>query len=233
MLRYAASLIERVRQLRAIGKTYSEIKADIKLQIPKSTLSEWCKHVDLPVNYQSLIDKLNINNLGKARATAVVMNKIRREKFFSELVRINTPTARKVIDKDTAKIALAMLCLGEASKYKSKSGGFSLGNTDPRIVLLFLRLLRYCFSDFQLDKVHCSVQCRADQDISALEAYWQKTTGIPKANFYKALVDPRTFGKPTMKKGYKGVLRTYYLDTKVQLSLESLADLTYNQVLLM
>jgi hypothetical protein len=55
-------------------------------------------------------------------------------------------------------------------------------------------------------------------------------TKVPKKLFYKTQIDPRTIGKPTRKIGYKGVLRVDYFDTKVQLDLESLADLVYNQL---
>ena len=122
-----------------------------------------------------------------------------------------------------------MLCLGEASKYGGGSSSFSLGSSDPRIVVLFLRLLKKCF-DFNLEKVRCTVQCRADQDIDALQNYWLKVTGVPKRLFYKPLVDPRTKGKPTKKSNYRGVLKVDYFSTRVQLELESLADLVYNQV---
>ncbi len=106
-----------------------------------------------------------------------------------------------------------------------------MGNSDPRIIILFLNLLKHCFP-FDPEKVRCTVQCRADQDIPALEAYWQKVTGIPQKYFYKSRIDLRTVGKPTLKPGYKGVLKVDYLNRKVQLELESLADLIYNRVLL-
>ncbi len=59
-----------------------------------------------------------------------------------------------------------------------------------------------------------------------------KITGIPKRLFYKTRIDSRTVGKPTLKKDYKGVLRVDYFDTKVQLDLESLADLIYNRLVI-
>src|SRR5258708_1881185 len=90
--------------------------------------------------------------------------------------------------------------------------------------------MRYC-SDAKLEKFRCAVQCRADQNVRELQEYWQNITKIPKENFYKELVDPRTIGKPTKNKDYKGVLRVYYLDKKIQLELESLADLVYNRTL--
>lgn len=231
MPRYPKALIEEVRRLRATGETYGEMRALLGISVPKSTFSDWCKNVTLPDHYQARIDAMNIANLGKAKAVAVAMNKIKKEEFFARVLKINTPVAEKVSDKETAKIALAMLCLGEASKYKPGSSSFSLGNSDPRIIILFIKFLKQCF-DFNIEKVRCTVQCRADQDIPALEEYWQRVTHIPKRYFYKAQVDPRTVGKPTLKLDYKGVLKVSYFSRKIQLELESLADLIYNRVLL-
>lgn len=231
MQRYSHSIIQEARQLRSFGKTYGEIRKSLQVNIPKSTLSEWCKNTPLPPLYAERIAKLNLDNLSKARLIGLEVNKIKREEFFKDIEKINLPIACLTDQTTTAKIALAMLCLGEASKYKSKtSRSFSLGNSDPRIIMLFLELLKRCF-DFQIEKIRCTVQCRADQNTQTLEEFWMGVTKIPKRLFYKAQVDPRTKGKPTKKSDYKGVLRVDYFDTKVQLELECLADLIYNRVI--
>lgn len=228
-MRYSSVLIDRIHELRSQGKTYGEIQKAISVAIPKSSLSYMCANVKLPSEYSSRIKALNMLSLGKGRRIAVEINKIRREQFFTMITKRNLPIAKRMSNISIGKIALAMLCLGEASKYNPAThASFSLGNTDKRIILLFVGLLRQCFP-FNLEKVRATVQCRADQDVPALEAYWQQETGIPKRLFYKALIDPRTKGKSTKNPHYRGVLRVDYFDTKVQLELECLADLIYNE----
>jgi len=229
MRRYPKKIINKVRKLRILGKTYGEIRKEISLKIPKSTLSDLCRGVKLPKNYIERISKLNIENLGKGRRIALEINKIKREEFFKKLEELNIPIAERISDKDIAKIALAMLCLGEASKYSKTGPSFCLGSSDYRIITLFLELLKECF-DFNLEKVRCTVQCRADQNIDELEKYWMNVTKVPKRLFYKSRIDPRTIGKPTRKKEYKGVLKIDYFDSKVQHDLESLENLMYNFV---
>lgn len=230
MSRYDEKIIDQVRLLRSKGKTYGEIRQEIGLNIPKSSLSWLCKDVILPKEYLDRVKSLNASSLEKGRHMAAEMKKYKREEFFHAIKEINSPIARLIHEEHIGKIALAMLCLGEASKYNPKSRkSFSLGNTDPRIILLFLGLLKKCYA-FNLEKIRATVQCRADQDPIVLKRYWQEITQIPEHLFYKPLIDPRTVGKPTKKKGYKGVLRIDYFDTKVQLELESLADLVYNQM---
>ncbi len=229
MHRYPAYLIEQVRRLRTSGKTYGEINKTLQLKIPKSTLFEWCKNVTLPEDYMERITKLNLINLHRGRTIALEINKIRREKFLEEIRQCNIPIAKTISDVSISKIALAMLCLGEASKYSSKHRAFSLGSSDPRIITIFIELLKKCF-DFKPEKIRATVQCRADQNTKMLENYWRGITGIPENLFYKTRIDPRTIGSPTKKLEYKGVLVIDYFDTKVQLELEFLADLVYNQL---
>lgn len=229
MRRYNEALIQEAIKLRSEGQTYTEIRHALNFKIPKGTFHSWFKNIVLPKDYYSKIAKLNRDHLKQARLIAAEVNKVKRQEFLSNLDKINLTIAGSIHDPKTAKIALAMLCLGEASKYKSKTTAFSLGNSDPRIIIIFISLLKFCF-DFKLEKVRCTVQCRADQDVESLEKYWMGVTKIPKTLFYKAQIDPRTIGKPTKNKDYKGVLRINYLDTKVQLELESLSELIYNKL---
>ncbi|MDO8487889.1 MAG: hypothetical protein Q7S31_01055 [bacterium] len=229
MSKYSNSVRNKVRQLRSQGKTYGEIQGLIGRRFPKSTLSEWCKYTSLPTDHWERISKLNISNLEKARKLGVEMNLLKRSRMFKEFENTNTPIALTISNKKTAKIALAMLCLGEASKSGGKSA-FCLGSSDQRIITLFLKLLQVCFKEFDFRKIRCTVQCRADQDTETLETYWQKITKTPPSQFYKTRIDPRTKGKPTLKNDYKGVLRVDYLNAKTRLELESLADLIYNYV---
>jgi hypothetical protein len=225
---YGVDLIQKAIKLRSKGKTYEEIRKELHVKIPKGTLHSWFKNVVLPKSYYDRVSKLNVEHLKKARVVAVEANKIRRQDFLNQLDKVNLPIAELINNYEPAKIALAMLCLGEASKSKSTKS-FNLGSSDPRIIVIFLALLKICFN-FNPEKVRCTVQCRADQNVKELEKFWQNATDVPKRLFYKAQIDPRTVGKPTKKIDYKGVLRVDYLDTKVQLELESLSELIYNRV---
>lgn len=221
---------ENVRRLRGKGKTYAEINSVLGEDIPKSTLATWCRGVRLPKFFKKKLELLAKTNIKKARQKALIVNREKRRKYLNSLKATNRKRAKKIKDRDVAKTALAMLCLGEASKSSSKARAFTLGSSDLRIVLLFLRLLEYCFDDFDMNKIRCTVQCRADQNIKELERYWLEHTGVPRRLFYKARIDPRTIGKKTRKKDYKGVLRVDYLNRKTQLDLETLANLIFDNI---
>src|SRR4030067_1370384 len=147
MPRYADYLIERIRYLRIKGNSYGEIQKAVRIRIPKSSLSYICRNVRLPDEYIERIQKLSSAGLSKGRLIAVETNRIKREKFFRDLVQQYAPTAKLTHSVDIAKIALAMLCLGEASKYNPKThNSFYLGSSNPKIISLFIQLLKRCYN---------------------------------------------------------------------------------------
>lgn len=228
MRNYSNELKIEAINLRKEGRTHQEINDILKTSIPRSTFSGWFREITMNDKALAKLKHIRDSKLDVARDKALSVNREKREAFLTSLASINATFCKKIDDLPTAKIALSMLCLGEASKYKTGSV-FSLGNTDKRIILLFIRLLNRCFK-IDPSKFRFTVMCRADQDVKALEDYWEKVIGFPSEQFYKTRKDPRTVGKVTSKVGYMGVLKVDYIDTKVQLELESLADLIYNQV---
>ncbi len=130
----------------------------------------------------------------------------------------------KLKNKDIAKIALAMLFLGEGSK-KSK-GTLMLGNSDPQTIILYLKLLRQCYV-LDEKKFRCTVQCRADQDTRKLERFWSRTTKIPSKQFYETRIDPRTIGKPSKYLDYKGVCRIDYFSADILTELKQIINLIF------
>ena len=148
------------------------------------------------------------NNLAEARIRAIQTKKIKRIQYLESINKRIEHLPKLLHNKDTAKIVVAALYLGEGAK--TKGGHVMLGNSDPAIIDLFLKLLR---SSYSLDekKFRCTLQCRADQNTRELERFWSKTTNISLTQFYKARIDPRTIGKPSRKPDYKGVCRIDYL----------------------
>lgn len=225
---YPNKLINFAKQLRQEGLTYQEISTKLKTVIPKSTYSSWFKNLKLSSEALDRISKTNKKNITMAQHKAVIANAQTMRDYRNRLDKDNSSTALAINVDHVDKIALAILCLGEASKYGSGSS-FYLGNSDPRIIKLFISLLYRCYN-IDASKFRCTIQCRNDQDIQKLESFWQNITHIPKSQFYKTRIDKRTINKPTKKVGYMGVLKVDYFDTHIQHDLESLANLIYNTV---
>ena len=209
-----------VISLRTQGKSYGEIRKTLNADIPKSTMSCWCKNLPLSKKQKSQLKVLMSLGSKRGRATALLVNKARREKYIQEVKNRVFHLSKKLEDKDVAKIALAMLYLGEGAK---KRGSVMFGNSDPAVIQLFLKLLRYCYN-IDERKFRCTVQCRFDQNIEELEIFWSKFTQIPRDLFYKPQIDKRTMGSTTRKIGYKGVCRIDYFSGDIFMELMQAID---------
>lgn len=208
----------RAIQLRKSGKSYNEIASQLNLS-SKGTLSYWLHKIPLDKKALSKIKHKKEKSLNKARLAAQAKNKKLR-KIFLENIKKNVYALKKNVgnNKDSMKLALAFLYLGEGSKWKSHRG-LQLGSSEPEIIALYLTLLERCYSiDRKL--LHCYICYRADQNLNALKSFWSRKAHIPLKNFYSSSPDKRTVGKPTKNRNYKGVCVISGGDTKTQLELE-------------
>lgn len=210
-----------VISLRKEGKTYNEIRAVLNVQIPKSTLSCWCKSTKLTEEQKERIGQIIKKNTEKSREAALIANRAKRKKYLKSVRNRVIYCDYLINDRNVAKIALSMLYLGEGSK--NPKSCMSFGNSNPKIIKIFLHLLRYCYN-IDESKFRCTLQCRADQDILKLENYWLQITKIPKPQFYKARIDKRTIGKPTKKVNYKGVCRIDYFSSDIRVELDQIIE---------
>ena len=91
--------------LRKAGKTYGEIKKIIGKPIPKSTFSHWFRNIVLPKMYWERINKKIIKNTRKGRARALVVNRMKRERYIKEVKDRVKHLSARLKEKDVAKIA--------------------------------------------------------------------------------------------------------------------------------
>lgn len=224
MKSYFDGLKQRAFFLRKKGRSYGEIRQLLKVPIPKSTLSNWCGKLTLSDSQQRRIRDLIAKGAQKGRATALVVNSLRREKYIQEVRHRIDHLPTQLKNRDTAKIALAMLYLGEGAK--TTKGSLMFGNSDPLVIKLFLKLFRRCYKT-DGGKFRCTILCRADQHTKQLNKFWSKTTHIPLSQFYQARVDPRTVGRPSKKEDYKGVCRIDYFSGDIFMELKQIINVIF------
>lgn len=211
----------KVQGLREKGCTYSEIKKIVKRNIPKSTLSVWCNSVPLTKEQMERIIILNKVNLEKGRKLALVKIKEKQTQIFNKLSHKNMHLLKK-LNIGVQKLILSILYLAEGAK-NNNCRQLMFGNSDPKIISFYLKLLKNCYN-IEERKLRGRIQCRYDQDITTLERFWQKLTGIGPDSFYPTYKDMRTKGKMTLKNNYKGVCTINYFDRKIQIELITLAN---------
>lgn len=221
------ALKSRAIYLRKKGKTYKDIRKELDKNIAKSTISYWCKNIILSDKQKNKIERIMKENTARGRLKALEINKINRKKYLESVENRVKHLGKLIENKDIAKIAIAMIYLGEGSK--TRRGSLMLGNSDPDIIRLFLHLLRFCY-DINESKFRCTLQARADQHIKKLEKFWSITTNIPLAQFYKARIDPRTIGKISKKNDYKGVCRIDYFSADIYTELMKIAEIIHKAI---
>jgi hypothetical protein len=213
----SASIKNKVQALRARGLTYNGIKLSLGISIPKSTISYWCRDIATPKNYTRNIQSFIQSNLRNSRILAIKSKKKKYQQYISSLHDKNYSLGRLLEDSNVSKLVLAILYLAEGTKKQRSS--LTFGNSDPMIIRLFLNLLR---KSYPLDesKFRCTLQCRADQNVSKLEKFWSTQTKIPLSRFYKARIDRRSIGKISRNMNYLGVCRLDYFSAHIFHELE-------------
>lgn len=203
---------EKIKELRKMGMTYGEIIKITGLPVSKSSLSYCCRGVELPVGYKEKVKKLNFEHLCKARISAKKQQQLKKEAHFGNIYLANQHLRGEMNNIKTAKLVLSSLYLAEGGK--TQRGALVFGNSDVKIIKLFLFLLRKAHT-IDERKFRCTVQCRADQDVEQLRCFWSNMTKISLEQFYKTQIDKRTIGKKTLKQGYFGVCRIDYFSAKI------------------
>ena len=201
--RYDETVKERVSLLRSQGKSYTEIQKEF--QIPKSTLSVW-----LGEKYSGIFDrKAQLAHLKKIRlisAESKTAARLKRDALASEQ---GTIAARKVprTNVNVLKALLAMLYWAEGSKFDGVSG-VRFVNTDPKLIALYLSLLRRCFP---VDERKLKVRLHLHYYHKKRESlqYWSSLTGVPKEQFGKLYIKRRNSNK-RFRKNFMGICFIYY-----------------------
>lgn len=200
------------QMLRKIGLSYSEINEKLSKKRAKSTLSLWCRDIPISETDREGMKERSDQKLVEARRKSVEVRKARRATYLNEIDQRNSGIDGVLSDRVARKAILGALYLAEGTK--RPNGSLIFGNSDPRIIRLYLYLLRTCF-EIDESKFRCTVQARADSPIGELERFWAKETAIPLEQFYKARIDKRTIGKPSEKPDYKGVCRIDYFSANL------------------
>lgn len=219
-MRYSQKIIDSATALRQKGLTFGEINQKLRVNIPKSTLSGFFKGLALNKSAKQRLKQSSLESLATRRLLALKVNK---KKLAIRISLIRQQAAEAVESRQTDKIALSMLYLGEGSKRRSYRG-LSLGNTDPTVLRIYIGFLRRCYG-IEKKKLRFRILYRADQDLGSLTRYWCEQLGCLTNQFYKTTYDKRTINKPTNNKEYMGVCVVTCGGADIQLELSFIAQL--------
>lgn len=196
--------------LRKKGFSYPMIGS--QLGVGHSTLSGWCSKLSLSKLAEKKIFDRKKEHLVSARKLAIRALRISYIRQRQEITnKTNEELSGWPLNKIDKEALLAMLYLGEGFKKKSLVG---LGNSNPDILSLYVKLLRDIYS-VRDEEFRCFLYLRYDQDVEIEEVYWSKVLKIPRSQFRKANLDRRTAGKKTWE-GYHGVCAVYCYNARIE-----------------
>jgi len=201
-------------KLRERGESIKDISK--KIGISRSTVSFWCRDVELTPEQLNNLHQKMIRGGYKGRMIGARAQYERRINKIKKYNKEGIKEIGKLSDRDLLIAGLA-LYWGEGSK---KRRGISLSNSDPRVLQLAIKFFQKIFHVKKNELTgYIGINQIHKNRIEEVEEYWSKVTKIPRNQFTKT-----TLIKAKNKKNYSNFSIHYgTLTIKVRKS----ADLYY------
>lgn len=209
-------------ELRKLGKTYSEIKNE--LNVPKSTLSNWLKDIDLSdkqlAELTRFIKKKKFLAVEKTRKTKQLKRGLRLKNIYNQEKNTLLPLSKKELF-----VSGLFLYWGEGNKHLQSA--VSINNTDPQVLKFSLYWLTQGL-DVPKEKIKVFLHLYSDMDKEKELAFWSSELNLPLSQFNnpyiketkRADLDQKGFGHGTCGLSVNDVR----LKEKIILGIKSIAD---------
>jgi len=164
-------LQEKARIMRNSGDSYSEIAE--KLSVSKSSISIWCRDVQMSEINKARIRKIALAGARKGRKKWADMRRAQKKEFLA-LIAIETKKDIGPLSKRDRFIAGLMLYAGEGDKTQERVG---MSNSNPQI----LQLILSWFEEFlQLDRrdFYVHLYLHVGRSERKAKAFWATTLRI-------------------------------------------------------
>ncbi len=208
MNRWPKPLATNAIKLRKNGLSFNQISKQLK--IPKSTLYYWISKIKPPNNHHTAIKKNWIKNIQPLGALA---NKKEKDDFLKKIQLQATSEIKDL--PNSILVQKAILCAlywAEGSKGRSSSLVFT--NTDPKLTLLYITLLRKCYK-IPENKIWVRLHLHHYHDSAKTIHFWSKLLKIPKKQFMKIYRKKRSKNK-RFRQNFGGVCFVGYNNVRLK-----------------
>ncbi len=185
-------LKEKVLKDRIENQTsYSELKK--KFGVSKSTLSGWLKAFPLS---EERINQLRANSpkrIERYRNTMKKKDDAKKELAYQKISEMLGSFSKR-------EMLIAGLFLYWAEGGKTRSASIDLTNTNPDMLIFFIKWLKL----FGIDKslLKAKIHIYSDMDAGKQIDFWSRKLGLKKSQFYKPYVKKSKFSSITYKNGF-------------------------------
>ncbi len=172
---------QRAIALRKKGLSYNEILK--RVPVAKSTLSLWLRDVGLAKRHVQRLTRKRKTSQAKAAKAC----RAKRIKITEEIQSLAKKEISKINKKELWLIGIALYWAeGCKQKETNTSERVRLGNSDPNLILIFLKWLKeVCLISDEEINVRLYIHRTGDEK-RALR-YWSRITGIPIRKFQKTV----------------------------------------------
>ncbi len=174
---------ELVRGLRRKqGLSYREIMQQVTFPISKSTLSGWCKDIELTEKQKTRLDKLFRDGSYRGRLLGSKTTQLRRAR---EVKNIKEKASLEIAPFTKNEFKLAGLMLYWAEGNKSQSVGIS--NSDPELIRFMMKWFRH-ICGVPDDKFKIYLNIHSGQSDNQIKKFWSGIINLPVLQFGKSYV---------------------------------------------
>ena len=190
--------------LRQSGLSLGDISK--RLMIPKSTVFGWVRSIPFPEKYYGYNWARTIQQKGAERLKE--LKRDRQREIFEE---VEKEVSQICVSSQMEKAVLSMLYWAEGGK---TGGTLQFSNTDPRLMKLFVLLLR---RNYQIDEKRLRVQLHLHyyHPIRKTRTFWSEILGVPESQFNKIARKPRSRGK-RFRKNIGGICALRYNELRLK-----------------
>lgn len=167
-------------KLRRKGLSYNEIRKEIN--VAKSSLSLWLKHIPLSRKYKERLYTKQIKILTRGPSS----QKERRAREIENIINEAKNEIGLPLSIEVLRMMGAMLYWAEGRKMK---GTMELTNSDPLLILFFVKWLDKIFKISSKD-LKMRLNIYPQQQERKIKRFWSDLTGVPLSNFGKSFVKP-------------------------------------------
>ncbi|MBI4992164.1 MAG: hypothetical protein HZB99_03020 [Candidatus Harrisonbacteria bacterium] len=199
-------------ELRKKGYSLNEITD--KLKVAKSSVSLWVRGLSISDLARRRLYLRGVT--GRLRAAEVKLKEVNRKDEFY-LMRGRKIVADLPANKNYQKILCAMIYWCEG--VKSVEYGMCFMNSDPKLIKLFLKLLRENF-EIREERFKALLHLHKYHNIDKEVAFWSEITHINKQQFLKTYIKENT-GK-RVRDNYRGCLSVRYYSADLARELSAL-----------
>ena len=168
-----------VVRLRLQAKSYREIT--LKVRVAKSTVSKWCKNLELPSRTKRFIQERN----AVAQKRFAGFNEKRTRRIFAENQEIISNAQKQVKLLSKRDLMLVGVALYWAEGYKIEKQKYpliSFANSDYAMAVLFKRFLREIMG-IRDEELSLSIRIYPGMNKEKIVEFWSKMLCIPIEKF--------------------------------------------------